>query len=111
MKTFEVTVDVVVRLTLDETKFDAAFMEEFSSTIFPADDLPAHAEHLGWLFATGRAHGLRKAGATIAAENGASDRQLMAMFGWATARQAGVYTRKASSKTLAREAALRVRIE
>lgn len=55
MKTFEVTVDVLVRVTLDETKFDAAFMEEFSSTIFPADDLPAHAEHLGWLFATGRA--------------------------------------------------------
>jgi len=28
------------------------------------------------------AHGLRKAGATIAAENGATDQQLMAMFGW-----------------------------
>jgi hypothetical protein len=30
------------------------------------------------------AHGLRKAGATIAAENGATDRQLMAMFDWMT---------------------------
>jgi integrase len=30
------------------------------------------------------AHGLRKAGATIAAENGATDRQLMAMFDWTT---------------------------
>ena len=28
------------------------------------------------------AHGLRKAGASIAAERGATDRQLMAMFGW-----------------------------
>ncbi|MBS7702665.1 tyrosine-type recombinase/integrase [Chelatococcus asaccharovorans] len=30
------------------------------------------------------AHGLRKAGATIAAENGATERQLMAIFGWST---------------------------
>lgn len=59
----------------------------------------------------GRAHGLRKAGATIAAENGATDRQLMAMFGWKKERQAGVYTRKADARLLAREAALKVRIE
>ena len=55
MRTFEVTIDMVVRVTLDETKFDAAFMEEFNSTIFPAEDLLAHAGHLGSLFATGRA--------------------------------------------------------
>ena len=53
----------------------------------------------------GRAHGLRKAGATIAAENGASDQQLMAMWGWTDARQAGLYTRKASRATLAGQAA------
>lgn len=53
----------------------------------------------------GRAHGLRKAGATFAAENGASDQQLMAMFGWTDARQAALYTRKASRATLAGEAA------
>lgn len=53
----------------------------------------------------GRAHGLRKAGATIAAENGASDMQLMAMFGWTDARQAAVYTRKANRSRLAGEAA------
>lgn len=29
-------------------------------------------------------HGLRKAGATIAADNGATDEQLMAIFGWTT---------------------------
>jgi integrase len=46
------------------------------------------------------AHGLRKAGATIAAENGATDRQLMAMFGWRNAAQATVYTRKADNKRL-----------
>jgi hypothetical protein len=34
----------------------------------------------------GRAHGLRKAGACIAEENGATTPQLMAMFGWRTAK-------------------------
>jgi integrase len=50
------------------------------------------------------AHGLRKAGATIAAENGASERQLMAIYGWTEAEQAAKYTRKASRKKLAGEA-------
>lgn len=49
----------------------------------------------------GRAHGLRKAGATIAAENGATDRQLMAIFGWETSRQATTYTKKADRRRLA----------
>jgi integrase len=49
----------------------------------------------------GRAHGLRKAGATMAAEHGASDRQLMAMWGWTTADQATLYTRKANRGKLA----------
>ncbi|WEK04533.1 MAG: tyrosine-type recombinase/integrase [Candidatus Devosia phytovorans] len=53
----------------------------------------------------GRAHGLRKAGATIAAENGASDQQLMAMWGWTDERQAGLYTRRARRWKLAGEAA------
>ena len=53
----------------------------------------------------GRAHGLRKAGATLAAENGASDQQLMAMWGWSDPRQAGVYTRRASRAKLAGQAA------
>jgi integrase len=50
------------------------------------------------------AHGLRKAGATIAAENGATTHQLMAIFGWTTAKQAEHYTKKASRKRLAGEA-------
>ena len=50
------------------------------------------------------AHGLRKAGATRAAENGATDRQLMAIFGWTTAVQASTYTKKASKKRLAKDA-------
>jgi integrase len=51
------------------------------------------------------AHGLRKAGATIAAERGATDRQLMAMFGWESARQATTYTAAADRKRLAADAA------
>jgi integrase len=47
------------------------------------------------------AHGLRKAGATIAAENGATAHQLMAIFGWDTLKQAEVYTRAADQKRLA----------
>jgi integrase len=50
------------------------------------------------------AHGLKKAGATIAAENGATTRQLMAMFDWTTPAMAEVYTRKAEQKRLAGEA-------
>ncbi len=49
------------------------------------------------------AHGLKKAGATIAAENGATTRQLMAMFDWSTMSQAEVYTRAADQKRLAGE--------
>ena len=61
----------------------------------------------GWCIAAGvpgRAHGLRKAGASIAAENGASDRQLMAYWGWTDPKQVAPYTRRASRTLLARAA-------
>jgi hypothetical protein len=41
------------------------------------------------------AHGLRKAGAVIAAEKGATERQLMAIFGWSTMKKAARYPRAA----------------
>ena len=50
------------------------------------------------------AHGLKKAGATIAAENGATDRQMMAMFDWDTPAMAWVYTKAAEQKRLAGDA-------
>lgn len=53
----------------------------------------------------GTAHGLRKAGATRAAENGATERELMALFGWNTGKMAVHYTKAASQKRLAQEAA------
>ncbi len=49
-------------------------------------------------------HGLRKAGATFAAEQGATEHELMAMFGWDSPKQAALYTRKANRKRLAAEA-------
>jgi integrase len=50
------------------------------------------------------AHGLRKAGATIAAENGATEHQLMAIYGWESPKQAALYTKKANRKRLAGDA-------
>lgn len=51
-----------------------------------------------------RAHGLRKAGATIAANNGATTHQLMAIFGRSTLKMAEEYTRKANQEKLAHSA-------
>lgn len=53
----------------------------------------------------GRLHGLRKAGATLAAEGGATPHQLMAMFGWRNLAEAELYTREADRKRAAAVAA------
>jgi site-specific recombinase XerD len=50
------------------------------------------------------AHGVRKIAATVAAENGATAHQLMAIFGWLNIKQAEHYTREAERARLAREA-------
>lgn len=49
-------------------------------------------------------HGIRKAAATVAAENGATDDELMAIFGWTTKQQTTLYTRNASRRKLAGKA-------
>ena len=49
------------------------------------------------------AHGLRKAGATMAAQRGASSHALMAIFGWSTLKQAERYTREVNAQRLADE--------
>ena len=51
------------------------------------------------------AHGLRKLGAQRCAEAGATEHQLMALFGWTTTKQAAIYTRKANRAKLESEAA------
>jgi len=50
------------------------------------------------------AHGLRKAGATIAAENGATVHELMSVFGWLTMKEAERYTRSVERRKLAEAA-------
>src|SRR5271166_4940282 len=47
------------------------------------------------------AHGIRKAAATRAAENGATERELEAIFGWKGGRMATHYTRSADRTRLA----------
>jgi integrase len=50
------------------------------------------------------AHGLRKYAATYAAENGATERELMALFGWGSGKMAAHYTQTADRARLAKEA-------
>lgn len=45
-------------------------------------------------------HGIRKADAVIAAENGATSKELQAMFGWTSSREADRYTKKAERQRL-----------
>jgi integrase len=49
----------------------------------------------------GSAHGLRKAGATHAAECGATEKQLEAFFGWTGGKMAALYTQRANRARLA----------
>jgi integrase len=50
------------------------------------------------------AHGLRKIAATRAADRGATEAQLEAIFGWTGGRMASLYTRSANRRRLAIEA-------
>lgn len=50
------------------------------------------------------AHGVRKAASTIAIDNGATDAQLMAIFGWETAKEVLTYTRRRDRRRLAGDA-------
>ena len=52
---------------------------------------------------SGSAHGLRKAGAAIAAENGVTASQLMAIFGWKIIAEAERYTKAADRKRMTQE--------
>jgi integrase len=52
----------------------------------------------------GRAHGLRKLGASRAAENGATVNQLQALFGWTDVKMPMLYTKSADRKRLGVEA-------
>lgn len=49
------------------------------------------------------AHGARKAAATIALDNGATEAQAMAIFGWETSKEILTYTRQRDRRRLAKE--------
>src|SRR5690606_7907835 len=55
-----------------------------------------------------RAHGLRKASATIAANGGATAQESLANYGWSRLKMAETYTREADKKKLARGASERL---
>ena len=52
----------------------------------------------------GSAHGVRKIAATTAANAGATEAELMAIFGWTDPKMAAHYTRTANRKRLAAQA-------
>lgn len=54
------------------------------------------------------AHGLRKLCATTAADNGATEMELQALFGWTTNAMSSVYTKQANRRRLALAGALKM---
>jgi integrase len=56
-------------------------------------------------------HGVRKIAAIIAADNGATTHELMAIFGWLSVRMAELYTREAERRRLASRAMTRLEHE
>jgi integrase len=85
-------------LTFIETEFGKPFTPNGFGGWFRARCNEAGLPHCS-------AHGLRKTGATLAAEKGATDRQLMALYDWTSEKQATAYTRAANRKKLAAQAA------
>ena len=49
----KVHVTSVVNVTIDESKFDAAFMQEFRESFYNLTTLDDHIEHLGQMYARG----------------------------------------------------------
>jgi integrase len=117
-----------IRFTPEKTKGHGTVVElpmspelEASIAATPCGDLTFLVTHYGRPFTSqgfghyfrercdeadvpGSAHGIRKAAATRAAENGATPHQLMAMFGWLNLAEADRYTKAAQRKTLASNA-------
>jgi len=53
MKKFKVVVTQFIEVTLDETKFDEQFVEDFKASFFDFQTLEEHAMHLAQLRARG----------------------------------------------------------
>lgn len=80
-------------LTYICTSFGKPFTRKGFSNWFKKQCRAAGLDHCS-------AHGVRKAGATIAAMNGATPHQLMAIFGWKKVSQAEHYTKKVDEREL-----------
>lgn len=52
-RTFHVEVTQVVEVTLDDSKFDEAFMSEFREGFYNFDTIEEHAEHIAQMQARG----------------------------------------------------------
>lgn len=104
----EVPILPVLRATIDATKptgmhtyIVTSFGKPFTSNGF-GNNMRDWCDQAGLPHCS--AHGLRKAGATFSAENGATTQQLMALYGWDSLKEAERYTRKANRKRMARAA-------
>lgn len=53
MAEYLVRVTQLVRVKLDESKFDGEFLREFRESFYPFDSVEDHARHLGQLVARG----------------------------------------------------------
>lgn len=107
-ETVEVTLPILPQL---QTTLDAGPIGE-KTYIAGVRGKPFTRESFGTAFATacklagvpGRAHGLRKLGASRAAENVATVSELQALFGWTDVKMPMLYTKSADRKRLGVEA-------
>jgi integrase len=83
------------------TKFGRPYTKESLGNVFK-----------DWCKAAGikgkSAHGIRKLAATVVADNGGSEQELQALFGWTTNTMSAVYTREANRKRQALQAAYKL---
>jgi integrase len=102
--TLELPVLPVLQRIIDATKTgDLAFLVNENGQPFTANGFGNKMRD--WCDEAGlphcTSHGLRKTGAAIAAENGATAHELMSIFGWLTLKEAERYTRAAEQKKIA----------
>lgn len=60
LRTREITVAGAFKVTVDESKFTQAFLEEFSGYMFPVDSVQDCVDHLASMFARGVIDGSTK---------------------------------------------------
>jgi integrase len=102
--TLEIPILPVLQKTIDASRTgDLTFLVSENGQPFTANGFGNRMRE--WCDQAGlpqcTSHGLRKTGAAIAAENGATPHELMSIFGWLTLKEAERYTRAAEQKKIA----------